>query len=170
MENEALERQLEELHDAGFRWALGCSGWNREQAEEILQMTYLKIIEGKAKFDGRSSFKTWLFSLIRISAAENRRREFLQDFRLSRFFLKRPGLKPSATPESLLNDFQRHQQLIHLVTSLPRRQREVLQLVFYHDLTIEEAAGILEISLGSARAHYERGKKRLREKLETKER
>jgi RNA polymerase sigma-70 factor (ECF subfamily) len=37
--------------------------------------------------------------------------------------------------------------------------------VFYQDLTIREAADVLEVSLGTARVHYERGKKRLRELL-----
>jgi RNA polymerase sigma-70 factor (ECF subfamily) len=45
---------------------------------------------------------------------------------------------------------------------LPERQRDVLHLVFYQDLTIAQAAEVLGVALGTARVHYERGKARLR--------
>ena len=48
---------------------------------------------------------------------------------------------------------------------LPSRQRQVLHLVFQEDLTVEAAAGVMGISVGSARTHYARGKSRVRELL-----
>lgn len=47
----------------------------------------------------------------------------------------------------------------------PRRQHEVLDLVFYRDLSISDAAEVLGIWLGTARLHYERGKAALRARL-----
>jgi RNA polymerase sigma-70 factor (ECF subfamily) len=41
----------------------------------------------------------------------------------------------------------------------------VLHLVFYQELTIEEASRVMNISLGTARTHFDRGKRRLREIL-----
>lgn len=166
MEKQTLEQELEKLHAASFGWALGCCGWNRAEAEDVLQATYLKILEGRARFNGESTLKTWLFALIRRTAAENRKRNFLRNLRLSNFFFRQPSLEPLSGKASAMDESDLRSRLISLLSSLPIRQREVLELVFYHDLTIEEAARVMGISLGTARTHYERGKKQLRKKLD----
>src|SRR2546425_4260061 len=75
--------ELEKLHSASFGWALSCCGRDRAEAEEVLQMVYLKILEGKARFRGESSLKTWLFAVIRKTAATEYRRRLLRTFRLA---------------------------------------------------------------------------------------
>jgi RNA polymerase sigma-70 factor (ECF subfamily) len=77
-----------------------------------------------------------------------------------------------ATSESQSAVFEKSELQGHFQTamkSLPRRQREALHLVFYEDLSLREAADVMGVSIGSARQHYERGKKRLRESLATME-
>ena len=60
------------------------------------------------------------------------------------------------------------QELQRALSSLSRRQHEILHLVFYQDLTIDAAAQVLGISVGTARQHYERGKEKLRALLADK--
>ncbi len=152
MENaSSLQHELADLHPKSFGWALACCRYDRNDAEEVLQTSYLKVLSGRARFDRRSRFKTWLFGVIRRTAQETRRRRLLGRFFLARMERLEPG---TADPE-----------LLSLLRRLAARQREVLELVFYQDLSIQEAAAVMRVSLGTARVHYERGKKNLREAL-----
>jgi RNA polymerase sigma-70 factor (ECF subfamily) len=159
------ERHLEELHPASFGWALQCCGWDRQEAEEVLQTTYVKILDGRARFAGRSSLKTWLFAVIRRTAAERRRARWARDLLSLHWRDGHPGPAPAATPEGLAGDEETARALRAALALLPARQRDVLHLVFYQDLTVLEAAEVLGISVGSARTHYHRGKAGLRERL-----
>src|SRR6266511_2044942 len=69
-----LRPELERLHDECFGWALHCCFGRRADAEEVLQSAYLKLLSGRARFSGSSSFKTWLLAVIRNTAADEARR------------------------------------------------------------------------------------------------
>jgi RNA polymerase sigma-70 factor (ECF subfamily) len=161
-----LEGELERLHPASFAWALGCCRRNREDAEEVLQTSYLKILEGRARFGGTASFKTFLFAVIRRTAGELRRRNFLRAYRLQGLRALEPPSAGAANPEAEAQVAERVSALRAALARLPRRQREVLELVLSHEMSLEEAARTLGISIGSARTHYERAKKRLARMLE----
>ena len=74
-----------------------------------------------------------------------------------------------ADPESVAAASESNGNLLRTVAELATRQRQVLHLVFYQDLTIEEASRVMNISLGTARTHFDRGKRRLRELLARQE-
>jgi len=163
-----LESQLAELHPASYGWALGCCNGDRGEAEDVLQAAYLKVIEGRARFDGGSTFKTWLFAVIRRTAGERRRRGWMRALALDRWFTRRPDARPEPDPEQAASRTESARRLRDALRALPARQRELMHLVFYQDLSLEEAAQVAGISVGSARTHYHRGKARLRRLLETR--
>ena len=72
MHEAEITDQLEAWHTSGYCWALACCNRDAHEAEEVLQTVYLKILEGKARFRGESSFQTWLFAIIRRTAADRR--------------------------------------------------------------------------------------------------
>lgn len=160
MRQSELSRQLEELHSESWGWALACVGHDRHLAEDVLQIAYTRILSGAAKSSGRSSFRTWAFGVIRFTALEElrrARRSAHHDVDTCSVVAidSRPG------PDVLTEEAERAALLRNALARLSPRQREVLQLVFYHDLTVEDAAAVMEISVGSARTHYDRGKKAL---------
>jgi RNA polymerase sigma-70 factor (ECF subfamily) len=161
--SELLER-LEELHPASWGWALACCGGEREEADEVLQAVYLKVLEGRARFDGRSALRTWLFGVVRRTAAERRRRRWVGLLAGGRWLLSQRAVS-APSPEEALGQTEATRELRRALAELPRRQREVLHLVFYQELTVEEAGRVLGISAGSARTHYHRGKAALRARL-----
>jgi RNA polymerase sigma-70 factor (ECF subfamily) len=170
MEIADLKADLERLHGASFGWALNCCRRDATEAEEVLQTVYLKILEGKARYRGESSLKTWLFAVIRKTAASEYRRRVLRNFRLGAAADEvTDRIAPYDTPTATLERSEVQTHFQDAFKSLPRRQREALHLVFYEDLSLREAADVMGVSLGSARQHYERGKKKLRESLQRME-
>jgi len=166
MDNAELKVELEKLHSASFGWALSCCGRDRGEAEEVLQTVYLKILEGKARFRGEANLKTWLFAVIRNTAISEHRRSLLRGLRLTAD--REAATEQIPVYETPTEGFERSEtqaQFQNALKSLPARQREALHLVFYEDLSLREAAEVMRVSIGSARQHYERGKKRLRETL-----
>jgi RNA polymerase sigma-70 factor (ECF subfamily) len=152
-----LERALREHHAAAHGWALSCCRFDLDRAADVLQEAYLRILDGRARFGGASSFRTWLFGVIRNVARGARRRALLHAALTLRFLAPEAVQRDGGGDEGALRT---------ALLSLSARQREVLVLVFYNDLTIQEAAQALGISLGSARRHYERGKAALRRRLQ----
>jgi RNA polymerase sigma-70 factor (ECF subfamily) len=162
MEIAELKAELEKLHQASFGWALNCCRQNRADAEEVLQTVYLKILQGKAIYRGKSKLRTWLFAVIRKTAISERRKHVLR----SLITIDNTSVTRSLEPETELERSQMQQRFQEALARLPGRQRETLHLVFYQDLSLSEAAEVMNISIGSARRHYERGKQHLREALD----
>jgi RNA polymerase sigma-70 factor (ECF subfamily) len=162
MEISELKGELEQLHQASFGWALYCCRRNRAEAEEVLQTVYLKILQGKASYGGDCKLQTWLFAVIRNTAISERRKHLLRTLKS----MAASDNHFSSQPELELERSEMQQRFQQALARLPVRQRETLHLVFYQDLSLSEAAAVMNISVGTARRHYERGKKRLREALD----
>jgi RNA polymerase sigma-70 factor (ECF subfamily) len=164
-----LERELRGVLAASRGWALAQSRWNAAEADDVLQTSVLKVLDGRARFDARSSFKTFVFGVIRQTARERRRRELVRSL-----ILYRPAAQSEAAPragdaqappDARLAHSRESARLVAALAQLPERQREIVHLVFYGELTIEEAARVAGVALGTARTHYARAKQRLRELL-----
>src|SRR5205823_4857044 len=149
-----LKEELARLHDASFTWAMNCCSFRKEEAQEILQSAYLKVLDGEARFNQRSSFKTWFFSVIRLTAHEQRKNWSIRQNAFQKWltqgdtWLKQEHKEPAEQldPKELLS-------------GLSEQQAKVMELVFFHELSVSEAATIMGIGIGSAARHYERAKK-----------
>ncbi len=151
MDKNRLTQLLQKHHKDAFLWACHCCYHNREDGKEVLQMTYVKIWEGKAHYKKQSSFKTWLFSVIRYTAIDYKKKkhthEALENVRV--------GIEETAFEMQTIN-------YKALLNKLPDRQRQVLLLAFYHSMSLTEIASVTQLHIGTVRTHYERGKQAMR--------
>ncbi|MGY6559624.1 MAG: RNA polymerase sigma factor [Nitritalea sp.] len=157
MDIPALLQELQAQQGPAFYWARQCCDFDEERAREVLQEVNLKILEGRARYAGRASMKTWLFSVIRFTALEWQR-TYRVHYSLE---LAPEPVEELEVPERTVEE--------QLLGRLSPQQREVLLLVFYHQHTLEEAAAVMQVSLGTVRTHYARGKARLKELIEKQE-
>ena len=164
-----LRAALERHHAESLGWAMACCAFDRAEAGDVLQDAYLKVLDGRAVFRGESSFRTWLFGVVRRTAGEHRRNVFR---RLAAIWRVEPRdiVADSTDPDAAIDGKALADRLRAALGRLPARQREILHLVFREDMTVEGAAGVMGVSVGSARTHYARGKGRLRALLQESDR
>ena len=146
---------LEAIHDQVFGWSLSRCDFDHAAAEDLMQQAYVELLSGKARFDNKSSLKTFVFSVVQ-NLARSRFRRLTSRLRLVRQY------KPDVVSELVepVDD-----GVWRAVRALPARQRDIIELVFCRDLTVEQAASVMGVSTGTGRVHYDRAKKALREKL-----
>lgn len=159
-----MAREMERLHPESFGWAMACCRHDADEAGETLQTTYLKVLQAKARYEGKGEFKTWLFGVIRRTASERRRQQWRRNLVLLRFTessIAAAPAPPPVLPSDEASSRERAELFRRLLNRLPARQREILHLVYYQHLSVSQAAEAMGISVGSARQHFDRGKKRL---------
>jgi RNA polymerase sigma-70 factor (ECF subfamily) len=159
MDDPGLRARLEELHPDAWAWSRHCCRDDPEEAGDVLQASYLAVLEGKARFGGRAAFRTWFFGVIRRTAAGRRRTRWLRTALLRREAPRWSGTERAADAD--LEATERIRMLDRAMARLSERQRTILELVFHHGLTVEEAAAVMGVTVGTARTHYARGKARL---------
>ncbi len=169
MDETRLQHDLEQHHPMSYGWALRCCMSDPSEAEDVLQTVYLKILEGRARYEGRSLFKTWLFALIRYTAIDAQRKRTRQQEKLAVFQTQSHDTPEKESPEERLDRARLQDRFKQVLSTLSARQQDVLHLVFYDEFSIQDAADVMGVSVGSARTHYERGKKRLRDLMEADE-
>ena len=73
IEGGSLGERLELHHLDTWGWSLACCNHDKDLAHDVLHEAYVRVLEGRARYRAESSFKTWLFGVIRLVAQEGAR-------------------------------------------------------------------------------------------------
>ena len=163
-EHDALERNphvsrkaLEALHGQLYGWTLSRCGYDAAEAQDLMQQAYLEVLSGRARFDNKSTLKTFMFGVVH-NLARNSMRRLAARLRLVSAYAQSESTQPQGHDHA---DHSEHARVWKAVASLPGRQRDITELVFCRDMTIEQASEVMGITTGTGRVHYDRAKKHL---------
>jgi len=151
---------LESIHDQVFGWALSRCDYDRAVAEDLVQQTYVELLTGKAKFEARSSLKTFVFAVVQ-NLVKGRYRRLATRLRVLDEVAQETVGESAVASAAVENP-----ALWQAVQALPQRQRDVIELVFCRDMSIEAASQVMGVTTGTGRVHYDRAKKALRKRLD----
>jgi RNA polymerase sigma-70 factor (ECF subfamily) len=158
----AFERLYDRLASK-LRGYLSSLTWNREQAEDLLQETFLQVHRSRHMYLPQKPVLPWVFAIARHcylmecrSFARKRRLEVLSNDE---------GLEvPTLSSLEILAD---HLALRRALGLLPEERREPLMLHHVWGFSYDEIAGLLGTSPGAARVRAHRGMQELRNLLES---
>lgn len=177
---------LGNYHGPLIRLALAFVG-DRAVAEEVVQETWLAVLNGLRSFQGRSSLKAWIFAILTNKAKTRGCRErrtvpfsSLMDadageqpavdparFTAGGMWATPPDRWGDDTPENLLLRQEARAHIEEAIAELPPTQRAVVTLRDVEGLDSAEVCNILDLSETNQRVLLHRGRSKLRAALET---
>ena len=147
---------------------------SRALAEEACQDTWLAVVRGVERFEGRSSFRTWLFRILLNRARTNVGRELragrppsgedVERFDANGAWAEPPTPWADRVDERLVAE-QLARRVHELLPTLPDQQRQVVLLRDVEGLDPADVASLLGVSDGNQRVLLHRGRAKLRELL-----
>lgn len=148
---------------------------SRAVAEEVVQDTWLAVVRGVVRFEGRSSLKTWLFSILlnRARSAGDREqragtldpeRSVEERFDKAGAWAEPPEPWADRADDRLVAE-RLARRLQELLPELPEAQRQVVLLRDVEGLASDEVAALVGVTDGHQRVLLHRGRTRLRQLL-----
>jgi RNA polymerase sigma-70 factor, ECF subfamily len=135
---------------------------NEATAEDLISEVFLDVWRQAEKFEGRSTVSTWMLGIARfkaLSALRRRSDEQLDDETAG-------AIEDQADdPEIALAKKDKSAVLRQCLTKLSAEHREIVDLVYYHEKSVEEVAGIVGIPEATVKTRMFHARKKLSELL-----
>jgi RNA polymerase sigma-70 factor, ECF subfamily len=143
-----------------YRWLLRFVS-SETLAEDLLSEVFLDVWRQAARFQRRSSVSTWLLSIARHKALSARRRR-TEGAELDEK-IEATVADPADDQEVALQEKTRDELVRRALTRLSREHREVIDLVYYHEKSVDEVAQILGVPPGTVKTRMFYARKKLAE-------
>jgi RNA polymerase sigma-70 factor, ECF subfamily len=135
---------------------------NEATAEDLISDVFLDVWRQAAKFEGRSAVSTWMLSIARFKALSVLRRRPEEELDEE----TADAIADQADdPEVVLAKKDKGAVLRQCLTKLSAEHREIVDLVYYHEKSVEEVAGIVGIPEATVKTRMFYARKKLSELL-----
>src|SRR5436189_291413 len=143
-----------------YRWLLRFVS-NETLAEDLLSEVFLDVWRQAARFECRSSVSTWLLSIARHKALSARRRR-TEGAELDEK-IEATIADPANDPEVALQEKDRGELVRRALMRLSPEHGEVIDLVYYHEKSVDEVAHILDVPPATVKTRMFYARKKLGE-------
>jgi RNA polymerase sigma-70 factor (TIGR02943 family) len=180
-QNEVVSKWVHEYSHEMYRYAWSKMA-NREEAEDVVQNTFLAALHSYSSFEGKSSPKTWLFSILKHKIMDYHREKYQmpdqvelnmkREFNEDEFFDASSSWKKEARPtpwdeQNILDDHDFNAVLQLCLHQLPAKWFSAIQLKYLQEVDGETISKELEITPANFWQILHRAKLQLRVCLET---
>lgn len=156
--------------EALYNYALKISG-NIEDAEDLVQDTYLKAYRYFDQYNSGTNCKAWMFMIMKNSFINNYRKEKREPGKVyydgpSNFYLRSNLTGPASnSPEEFFLNQMLDDETATALNQLPEKMREVIVLCDIEEYSYEEIAEMVNIPVGTVRSRLHRARRTLQESL-----
>ena len=155
----AMQTLFARHRTAVYRWLLRFVG-NEATAEDLLSDVFLDVWRQADRFQARSSVSTWLLAIARFKALSARR--VRKDAELDET-IEATVADPSDNPEIMLQKKNRDALVREALNSLSLDHKEIIDLVYYHEKSVDECAQILGVPSGTVKTRMFYARKKMAE-------
>ncbi|HTU51804.1 MAG TPA: RNA polymerase sigma factor [Acidobacteriaceae bacterium] len=140
----------------------------RDQVDDLVQETWLRVLERGGSYDGESRFEPWLFAIARNLAIDHTRKRRLLSLDSNEDEREPAVPSPVSNKASPFEQAARTEDAQHLARSLQSLQpvyREALVLRFQEELSLQEISQVVGASLSTVSSRIYRGLAALRQQI-----
>jgi RNA polymerase sigma-70 factor, ECF subfamily len=165
-ELENLEEKISEiyhLHYLDVYRFLICFSGNQDEAEDMTQEVFIRVLKNISSFNGSSSLKTWIFSIAKHVAIDHHRRKRFSSIFKEGFF--KHIVSKEKGPTEILERSEMHQLVHEAISKLKPNYKAVVLLRGINEFSIKETAEILHCSESKVKVDYHKALTDLKKKL-----
>jgi RNA polymerase sigma-70 factor (ECF subfamily) len=151
--------ELVRTYQERLYWHIRKMVMSHDDANDVLQNTFMKAWNGIESFRGEARFSSWLYRI-----ATNETLTFLTNKRMRNIASMEDEeqlLLTQLHADTYFNGNEAERKLQEAILTLPEKQRLVFNMKYFDDLTYEEMEDILQTSVGALKASYHHAVKKI---------